>query len=107
VKKEEFGTVLGTVQSVSDLPVSNAAIKAMLHNDGLVQQFTREGSPILVRAHLMKDPSTPSRLAWTSGRGPDFDIEPGTLVSATITVREQAPVTLILPFLKSILGLGA
>jgi len=106
VKKEEVGTALGKVQSVSDLPVSAAAIQAMLHNEKLVEQFSSDGPPVLVRAHMLDDPSTPSRLAWTSGRGPAFAIEPGTMVAATITVREQAPVTLILPFLKSVLGLG-
>lgn len=105
VRKEEVGTVLAVVSSVSDLPLSSSAIDAMLHNDKLVEEFSKDGPPIAIRADLKVDPAAPSRLAWTGGTGPDFGIEPGTLVKATITVREQAPVTLILPFLRSVLGL--
>lgn len=103
-KKEEFGTVRGVVRSVSELPLSSSAINSLLHNDKLVEQFTANGAPVAVRADLVEDVTTASGLAWTSGTGPDFDIENGTLVSATITTARQAPVTLILPFLKSVLG---
>lgn len=106
-KKEEFGTVRGVVRSVSELPLSTNAINSLLHNDKLVEQFTANGAPVAVRADLVEDASTASGLAWTSGAGPDFDIENGTLVSATITTNRQAPVTLILPFLKSVLGVGS
>ncbi|MCQ0988075.1 NHLP bacteriocin system secretion protein [Jiella marina] len=106
VNKEEVGTIPATVESVSELPMSSSAIQAMLHNDRLVQEFSRDGAPIVVRAGLSADSETASGFAWTGGKGPDFAVEPGTLASASITVREQAPVTLILPFLKSLLGAG-
>ncbi len=104
-KKEEFGTILADIYSVSDLPMSASAIQAMLHNEKLVEQFTKEGSPVAVHADLREAPEHVSGFRWSGGRGPDFDIEPGTLVKATITVRRQAPVTLILPFLRSLVGL--
>jgi len=103
-KKEEFGTIIGRVRNVSDLPVSGIAIKAMLHNDKLVQRFTSKGAPVAVRADLVEAGGTKDRFRWTGGNGPDFEIEQGTLVSATITVRRQAPITLVMPFLKSVLG---
>lgn len=105
VRKEEVGTVLATVDNVSDLPLSPEAIGAILHNDKLVEDFSKDGAPIAVTAHLEKDSATASGLAWTGGGGPDFTIANGTLLNATITIREQAPVTLILPFLRSLLGL--
>lgn len=103
-KKEEFGTVRGVVRSVSELPLSTNAIHSLLQNDKLVEQFTAGGAPVAVRADLVEDDETVSGLAWTSGKGPGFRIENGTLISATITTKRQAPVTLILPFLKSVLG---
>ena len=105
-KKEEFGTVRGVVRSVSELPLSTSAIHSLLHNDKLVETFTARGAPVMVRADLVEDDGTASGLAWTSGKGPDFGIENGTLVSATVTTKRQAPVTLILPFLKSVLGIA-
>lgn len=107
-KKEEFGTIRSEVQSVSQLPLSSAAIRAMLHNDELVERFTTKGAPVSIRTRLFEGEDGGGSLVWSGGgRGPDFKIEQGTLVSATITVREQRPVTLILPFLKSFLGTSA
>jgi HlyD family secretion protein len=105
VKREEFGSVVGTVSSISELPLSNAAINAILHNDKLVEQFSKNGSPVVIRADLISDPNNVSQLTWTTGSGPDFDIESGTMAKAAITVSIQSPVSLILPFLKSALGL--
>jgi len=104
-KKEEFGTILAHVRSVSDLPLSSSAIQAMLHNDKLVQRFSAGGAPVAVRADLLEVTGETTRFRWTGGAGPDFDIEQGSLVAATITVRHQAPATLILPFLKKSVGL--
>lgn len=104
-KKEEFGTIVANVRSVSDLPMSAAAIQAMLHNENLVQQFTANGAPVAVRADLKESADNHDHFRWTGGEGPDFGIEQGTLVSATITVRRQAPITLVMPFLKSLVGL--
>jgi HlyD family secretion protein len=105
VKREEFGSVVGIVASISELPLSNAAINAILHNDKLVEQFSQNGSPVVIRADLISDPNTVSQLTWTTGSGPNFDIESGTMAKAAITVSTQAPVSLILPFLKSVVGL--
>lgn len=107
VKKEEYGTINAVVHSISDLPMSRAAIKAMLHNDRLVEQFTRDGAPIVIRADLSENPDVVSGLAWSGGNGPLFDIEPGTLTAATITIEERRPASLILPFLKSVIGVGS
>ncbi len=104
-KKEEFGTILANVRSVSDLPMSSSAIQAMLQNEKLVQQFSAKGAPVAVRADLLEAGNDKERFRWTGGAGPSFDIEQGTLVAATITVRRQRPITLILPFLKNLVGL--
>ncbi|WP_431858159.1 NHLP bacteriocin system secretion protein [Azospirillum sp.] len=103
-KKEEYGAVLGRVQTVSDLPASREALAAMLHNEDLVRLFMRDGPPIIVRAELEMTTGTTSGLRWSGGGGPPFRIEPGTLARLTVSVREQAPITLVLPFLRSLVG---
>jgi len=103
-KKEEYGAVLGRVHTVSDLPASREALAAMLHNDELVRLFMRDGPPIIVRADLERAEGTVSGLRWSGGQGPAFRIEPGTLARLTVAVREQAPASLVLPFLRSLLG---
>lgn len=103
-KKEEFGAVLGRVRTVSDLPASREALAAMLHNEELVRLFMKEGPPVIVRADLETSAETVSGLRWAGGHGPDFRIEPGTLSRMTVSVREQAPASLVLPFLRSLIG---
>ncbi|MBP2230946.1 HlyD family secretion protein [Azospirillum agricola] len=103
-KKEEYGAVLGRVRTVSDLPASREALAAMLHNEELVRLFMKEGPPVIVRADLETDGEGVSGLRWAGGRGPDFRIEPGTLARLTVSVREQAPASLVLPFLRSLIG---
>lgn len=103
-KKEEYGAILGRVRTVSDLPASREALAAMLHNEELVRLFMKEGPPVIVRADLETVRGSVSGLRWAGGSGPDFRIEPGTLARLTVSVREQAPATLVLPFLRSLIG---
>lgn len=103
VQKEEFGTLLGRVAAVSAYPATREGMAGVLHNAVLVDAYLKEGAPYEARIDLTAA-DTPSGYAWTSVRGPDIDLTSGTTVEATIAVREQAPITLILPFLRKILG---
>jgi multidrug resistance efflux pump len=104
VSWEEYGYVVGTVVSVSDAPVSPAAMNVILRNSALVQQFSAQGGVYLVEVKIGEDPSTPSGLKWTSHGGPPMRLGSGTLLTASITVREQRPITLIVPALRRWLG---
>ncbi len=102
-KKEEFGTIVATVQSVSEAPVSQRYIMQILQNNHLAQQFSQHGAPILVRVNLAHSDHTPSGFTWSSGSGPEYAVTSGTLCSASVTVRQQAPLTLAIPFFKKLL----
>lgn len=103
-KKEEYGAIMGRVRTVSDLPASREALAAMLHNEELVRLFMKDGPPVIVRADLETAADTVSGLRWAGGHGPEFRIEPGTLARLTVSIREQAPASLVLPFLRSLIG---
>lgn len=105
VKKEEFGAARGVVVEVSERPLSDAGVNALLRNPTLTQHFVKDGPPVFVRVDLDEDPSAPSGLAWWTGRGPPFAIGIGTMSSAEVVVREQPPITLVVPYLKRFLGL--
>jgi HlyD family secretion protein len=102
-KKEEFGTIVGKVQRVSDAPASQRRIAQLLQNDRLAQQFSQHGAPILLQVNLAHSDSTPSGFKWSSGTGPDYAVTSGTLCSASVTVRQQVPITLVIPFFKKLL----
>lgn len=104
VEKSEFGSIYGNVVQVAPFPATPEAILATLQNQDLVKKFTQQEPPIEVRIQLDADPKTVSRLKWSSSLGPEQIITPGTLATALITVREQPPITLLIPTLKKLVG---
>ena len=101
-KQEEFGSIKGQVKTVSQFPTTKKAMMAILQNEQLVEFLLKQGPPITVKIRLMDDPDTYSRLAWSSSKGPQQRVTPGSLASVRITVREQRPISLILPAFRKI-----
>jgi HlyD family secretion protein len=64
-----------------------------------------QGAPYAARVKLLPDASTASGYAWSAGSGPPLVLSSGTTASADITVRRQAPITLVLPLLREKLGI--
>lgn len=104
IKKEEFGSIVGRVVSVGQYPSTSNSMMATLQNPDLVKKFIKEQPPIEIRVHLLTDSQTYSGLKWTSSKGPHQYITPGTFVETRINVRQQRPISLILPALKKLLG---
>lgn len=106
VSREEYGSILGLVTYVSDYPATiQSMLRSLGQNEVLVQELTRGGAPIAVSADLLPDLVTPSGLRWTSSSGPDLPVTGGTLCSASVTVRRQQPLSLVLPFIRRTTGL--
>lgn len=107
VKAEEYGFIKGKVNSVSEFPATYEGMMRVLNNSNLVQMLTGQAAPIEVYADLLPSDQTVSGFKWSSPDGPPLKIFSGTICSATVTVREQAPITLVIPLLKSyLLGYG-
>ncbi len=105
VKKEEFGSLLGVVRSVSNFPISPQGMAAVLRNEALAASFSKKGSPYAMRVDLFADETLASGYRWTSLQGPPLQISSGTTLKAQITVREQRPLSLVLPLLKKASGI--
>lgn len=103
VPREEFGAILGRVVEVSNFPISSEALSARLQNPDLVRAFTEAGPPLLVRIEIQADADDPVR--WSGGTPPPIEVTAGTLASASVSVRAQAPITLALPTLQRWFGL--
>jgi HlyD family secretion protein len=106
VKREEFGTMVGTVVTVSDFPITPQGMAAVLHNDSLVTRFSRQGAPYAAAVRLARDERTVSGYRWAVGQGPALRLTSGTLTQAEITTREQRPLDLVVPMLKRLTGLA-
>ena len=100
VKREEFGSMLGNVESRSEFPMSLEGMVAALRNARLAETFSGDGPPYPGRVTLTPDPSTTSGFAWTSPRAAHLEVTPGTLAEIEIKVASQPPVSLLVPWLK-------
>ena len=106
VKREEFGSMIGRVSFVARVPTSKPAMEARLGDKDLAEKLTQEiGLPLEVRISLIPTPDTFSGYVWTSSHGPLTVITAGTLCRGSVTVSEQRPIELLIPFFKKRLGL--
>ncbi|WP_391572295.1 NHLP bacteriocin system secretion protein [Cohnella sp.] len=101
VNREEYGFMLGRVTSVSEFPLTAQSMFLTLGNEALVSELAGGGTAMLeVKADLIPETSTFSGYRWSTSDGPPQRMDSGTLVTASITVKEQKPISLIIPQLK-------
>jgi HlyD family secretion protein len=101
---EEYGYMLGEVETVNQGPANPDEMTRLLRNQTLIQQFTAPGGVYEVRVKPLRDPATPSGFKWTSRQGPALKFESGTLLRVQIPVSEKRPITLVIPTVRKWLG---
>ncbi|MBD2412433.1 NHLP bacteriocin system secretion protein [Nostoc calcicola FACHB-389] len=101
VQRERFGGIIGNVTDVSAFPVTKESALSVVGNSELVQGLMSQGPQILITARLRPDPSTVSGYKWSSSQGPQMKVTSGTTTSVQITIEERAPITFVLPILRS------
>lgn len=91
VLRERFGGVVGEVREVAATP--------------LPPETPGGRCKIQVTIALERDPDTVSGYAWSSSKGPPRPVMGGTTCSVTLRLEERAPITFVLPYLRSVVGL--
>ena len=95
--ESQFGTLRGTVVSVSTLPATDERINLLVGgNQALVRHFAQTGPVLEVRVRLEPDPSAASGYRWTFGRGPDEHLQAGTLATVSIVTAHRSPLSRVL-----------
>ena len=100
VRRERYGSIIGTVIEVSSYPVTTDAVTNVLGNAELAKMLTAGGSWIEVVVMLHPDTTTPTEFRWTSGAGPDSEITTATTVSVRTTIESRAPISYVIPLLR-------
>lgn len=90
-----YGAVRGVVESIGQRPVSPEELDVLLANQTLVDRFAGDGAAILVTVALTAA-DTATGLSWTGGDGPDFPLQPGSLVAADILQGERSLLDVVL-----------
>lgn len=104
VKKEEFGQMLGQVVSISQYTVSANSMLNILGSQELVQKFAAAGPLLEVHASLLLNEKTFSGYQWSSKSGPPLQIQNGTICTGQITIKDEKPISLVMPFLRKLLA---
>ncbi len=105
VKREEYGSILGEVTWAAEFPATQLGMNRQLRNEALVAKLMEAGPLIEVDVKLMRDAATPTGYRWSSSRGPNLKISSGTLTSGSIIVKEDRPISLVIPTLREKLGI--
>lgn len=107
VKRERFGGIMGTVKTISAFPVTTEAASSIVGNPEVVKGLVadKQEGVIQVLADLKPSASTVSGFAWSSSKGPQLKPSSGTTTLVRVTVEERAPITFVLPILRSSSGI--
>jgi len=105
IRREEYGTLKGTIAEVSEFPATAEALQATLHNSQLAQTFSSGGAPFATRVRLTVDPTTFSGFAWSGGSGPQVRLSSGSFANGEVTVSVRRPISYVIPWLRKTTGL--
>jgi hypothetical protein len=100
VQREEYGFMLGRVDSVGQFPATQQGMQRVLGNADLARTLSADGAPIEVRIELQRSAASASGYAWSSQASPPIHIDSGTLCTAWVTLSERRPISLVLPLLR-------
>lgn len=102
VKRERFGGIIGSVTAVSSFPITREGAAAVIGNADVVEGLTADQSSLIqVSSTLTPDSTTFSGYRWSSSKGPETQISSGTTTIVRVKVEERAPITFVLPILRS------
>lgn len=104
VKREEFGFIFGTVETVASVPSTPEGMMRSLKNKQLVDTLSKGGALFEVRVSIESSADTPSGFRWSSSAGPSSTLSAGSLCQADIVVRRQRVVSLLMPAVRRMLG---
>lgn len=104
VKREEYGGIWGQVTKISQASITQEGATHLVGNPAVLPTLMEQGkSYIVVSSKLELDPQT-KKYRWTTSRGPEQEITDGTTTTVNITIEERAPISYVIPLLKSLVG---
>lgn len=100
VNKEEYGFMLGRVQSVSKYTSTTQSMLQTLGNEKLVSFLAGNGAPLMIKVDLIRDENTVSGYKWSSSEGPPISIQSGTIIQSDIVINREKPINKVIPLLE-------
>ncbi len=91
--REEFGYILGVIESVGDSPVYEEELLNRFGSLQLIAPIFPSGNPVEVRVRLLREGG---ELRWSSQKGEGITMAGGSYNQLLIVVRERKPYELII-----------
>ena len=92
----QYGYILGTVKSVSAIPVSPARLDKITSGIAGIADPSALGGPVVEVGIVLQSGDTTSGFAWTIGSGPPYTLLAGTPFTGLIVIGKQAPLVRLL-----------
>lgn len=99
-EEQQFGRIEGVVSHISTVAADEDVLLRVFKNQKLVRKMFESEAPYKVLITVSADARGKSGLAWTSSRGPDRLLEPGTIVSGWVVYDQPRLLFLLLPAVK-------
>lgn len=105
IQPQEYGFIKAKVTYVSDFPITERGMLTSVKNDQLAKGLLAGGPLFEVHVDFEKDPDSYSGFRWTSAKGPEILIKEGTSCVGKVTIKEEAPATIVVPAFKKFFDL--
>jgi len=98
VNVERDGSIRGFIASVGEALETQESLERSFRSASFAQAVDGacRSQPVRATIVLMRDPTTPSGFAWTSGKGPGIPIPHGTFSSISVRTRSHSPMSILL-----------
>jgi HlyD family secretion protein len=104
VKREEFGGIKAVVKEITSFPITQQNAASIVGNPDILPSVITQGPHIAVYTEMEEDSSSKSGYKWSSSKGPEQQITPGTTTTVRITTVEKRPIEFVLPIFKEWTG---
>lgn len=105
VDKSRYGFVRGRLRWITTYAASPAELALVMASPAEAERLQqRFGTLLLAEVEILTDPKTESGLAWSTREGWPGEIGPGVQCSLQVVYREDRPVELLYPWIRSVLG---
>lgn len=105
-KRERDGGILGVIKNISSFPVTTQDITALVGNEEIAANLAGKGEGrVQAFVQLHEDQTTVSGYKWSSSDGPPLKLSSGTTTVVQVKVGETAPISYIIPMLRSWSGI--
>ena len=88
----QYGFLLGHVVAISQFPATQERLTSIVRLKTVLAKIDALGPVFEVRVRLDRDPRTPSKLAWSIGKGPPYGLSIGTPASISVVTGDRAPI---------------